>query len=307
MSRTLEEYIIKANNIHKNKFTYVKLVSENGYRRIYLICSDHGLFHQLADTHLKGSGCRKCYYKKFALNQSQSFDEFVKIANQIFNYQYTYIEFIPKSKANPRQIKYTCKEHGIIIQNADNHRRGWGCNKCGYDKASIKLEDTFNNVEKKCIAVHGNKYTYIRLFKTDDRYLEIECKIHGVFTQRVAAHLIGGGCWKCSCKPSSKPENEWLDRVGIKLTNRQCKLPLLGNLIVDGFDPETNTVYEFHGDYWHGNPTIYKSYEINKRIGVTFGQLFSDTIIREEKIKKHYNLVSIWEHDWIQLKKDSKI
>ena len=23
---------------------------------------------------------------------------------------------------------------------------------------------------------------------------------------------------------------------------------------VDGFEPKTNTVYEFNGDYWHGNP-----------------------------------------------------
>lgn len=26
---------------------------------------------------------------------------------------------------------------------------------------------------------------------------------------------------------------------------------------VDGFCEQTNTVYEYHGDYWHGNPDIY--------------------------------------------------
>ena len=25
---------------------------------------------------------------------------------------------------------------------------------------------------------------------------------------------------------------------------------------VDGYDPETKTVYEFHGCYWHGFPNI---------------------------------------------------
>ena len=24
----------------------------------------------------------------------------------------------------------------------------------------------------------------------------------------------------------------------------------------DGFCKDTNTIYEFHGDYWHGNPKL---------------------------------------------------
>jgi hypothetical protein len=28
------------------------------------------------------------------------------------------------------------------------------------------------------------------------------------------------------------------------------------SLSLDGFDPRTNTIYEFYGDYWHGNPDI---------------------------------------------------
>ena len=28
----------------------------------------------------------------------------------------------------------------------------------------------------------------------------------------------------------------------------------LAELDIDAFDPKTNTVYEFNGDYWHGNP-----------------------------------------------------
>ena len=39
---------------------------------------------------------------------------------------------------------------------------------------------------------------------------------------------------------------------------------------VDGYCYETNTVYEFHGDYWHGNPIVFDSDDTNKCVGKTF-------------------------------------
>lgn len=32
---------------------------------------------------------------------------------------------------------------------------------------------------------------------------------------------------------------------------------------VDGYCKETNTIYQFHGDFFHGNPKFYKSHDIN--------------------------------------------
>ncbi|MGI0077474.1 MAG: DUF7487 domain-containing protein [Nitrosopumilaceae archaeon] len=67
---------------------------------------------------------------------------------------------------------------------------------------------------------------------------------------------------------------------------------------VDGYCRETNTIYEFHGDYWHGNPEIYESdYIIHT--GITAGKLYQKTIERENKIRElGYNLVTMWEHDF---------
>jgi hypothetical protein len=65
----------------------------------------------------------------------------------------------------------------------------------------------------------------------------------------------------------------------------------------DGYCEATNTIYEFHGDYWHGNPEIYQPDEINEVVGRTMGELFQKTTERENQIKAlGYNLVIVWEH-----------
>lgn len=69
-------------------------------------------------------------------------------------------------------------------------------------------------------------------------------------------------------------------------------------ITVDGFCPKTNTVYEFYGDLYHGNPQKYQSN--NKTFFYkTAGELYQRTIERENMIKEMgYNLIVIWEKDW---------
>lgn len=68
----------------------------------------------------------------------------------------------------------------------------------------------------------------------------------------------------------------------------------------DGYCKETNTIYEFHGDYWHGNPKKFPSDEYNHSTKCTMGTLFNKTIHKENVIKNlGYNLVSIWELDYL--------
>ena len=70
----------------------------------------------------------------------------------------------------------------------------------------------------------------------------------------------------------------------------------------DGYCKETNTVYEYHGDYWHGNPKKFNKDEINKSSKKTFGELYEQTLKRENEIRTlGYNLVVMWESDWLRL------
>lgn len=72
-------------------------------------------------------------------------------------------------------------------------------------------------------------------------------------------------------------------------------LPDLG-IAVDGFDPVTNTVYEFHGSFWHGDPNKYNQNQKHPIIkNKTFGDLYRETLDKESLIKNAgYNLISNW-------------
>ena len=66
----------------------------------------------------------------------------------------------------------------------------------------------------------------------------------------------------------------------------------------DGYCEETNTVYEFYGDKYHGNPRVHPADEIIID-GKTAGELYKKTKWREGVIlKAGYNLITIWEYDY---------
>lgn len=66
----------------------------------------------------------------------------------------------------------------------------------------------------------------------------------------------------------------------------------------DGYCQETNTIYEFHGDYWHGNPNIFEGNEYNTSTKCTMGELYQRTIKKEQTIRElGYNLIVVWESE----------
>ncbi len=71
-------------------------------------------------------------------------------------------------------------------------------------------------------------------------------------------------------------------------------------LSVDGFCKETNTIFEFYGDVFHGNPDIFDTRDYcHPYRKITAGKLYSNTLEREQKIiSLGYKLVTIWEKDY---------
>ena len=113
---------------------------------------------------------------------------------------------------------------------------------------------------------------------------------------------MGTGCPKCSKAGYSKAQIEWLDEImrreGIHIHHavNGGEFYIEGIGKVDGYCSETNTVYEYHGDYWHGNPKVYYGEAINKSYKITFGELYKRTLVRDNKIRDlGYNLVVQWE------------
>ena len=99
---------------------------------------------------------------------------------------------------------------------------------------------------------------------------------------------------------------QWLhyiqDQLGRKI-QKQSNLneKKVGPYFCDGFDPHTNTIYEFLGDFWHGNLTKYDPKTMNTKVGRSMGDLNRDTCERLNFIKAQgYKVVAIWEDDYMK-------
>lgn len=285
----MNDFVEKASALHNNKYNYDKVIYVNSKIKVIITCPFHGDFLQTPNSHLSNKGCAPCGYQKVSLLRRKSLSEFIIQANNMHNNKYLYdkVNYINSYTT----ICITCVEHGDYWQAPNNHLNGVECPSC----ASISTSECI----KRAIATHGNLYDYSKVVcRTARDNICIICKKHGEFFQKAYAHYYNGNhCPKCRGQVS-RVENEWIESLGLKL-KRQCTVYINDKrFLVDGFDPATNTVYEFYGDYWHGNPQVYLSTDCNLHNNKTFGELFKSTLDKTNLLKQKYNVVVMWEFDW---------
>jgi hypothetical protein len=296
---TKEILLERIKKVHGDKYEYELGDKITNTTKIKIKCKTHGIFEQTPKNHLKGQNCPKCK----CLDKNDFINQALLKHNNKYNYDN--IEFINSDI----KIKILCPEHGIFEQRPNDHLRGDRCYKCS------NLVRTTQDFIEKANKVHNNTYSYEKTeYKKSKINIIITCKIHGNFIQKPNCHLNGKGCQKCSIAGFSKVSLRWLkyiaekdnifiqhhDNLGekkIKVNNKYIRF--------DGFCKVTNTVYEFMGDFYHGNPDIYKPDDYNPIVKKTYGELYNDTIKRNNIITKlGYNLVTIWESDFIKFEKE---
>jgi hypothetical protein len=297
--RTLdvETFVERSNIIHNNKYDYKLVDYKNSTTGVIIICPIHGNFSQLPDTHTHGkAGCPKCAGK------NQTTEDFIEKANIIHNNKYDYAKSIYIDACT--KLTITCDKHGDFQQSPNNHiAHQTGCKRCSFDNKKQTTEDF---IEKANI-IHNNKYDYSLVdYITTSTKVKIICQSHGIFLQSPTHHVSSKhGCPMCPQR-HSKNSITWLNALatvhGIHIQHGENggEYSIPNTLYhADGYCAETKTIYEFHGDYWHGNPQIYKPEVWNKVMEKTMGQRYQETIIRENEIKAlGYNLVVMWEYDY---------
>lgn len=201
---------------------------------------------------------------------------------------------------NNKNVEIICNKHGSFLQMPVNHLRGSGCPKCGKELFSINKTSSTNLFIEKANKIHNNEFDYSKsVYTKNNNKIEIICSKHGSFFQRPSDHLSGCRCPSCG-NGISKSEDKYFESLNNPNIIRNQMLYIDGRKIIpDGYDPITNTIYEFNGDYWHGNPEIYNKNDINKHNNKTFGELFDRTKEKEKFYKNcGYNVISIWESDF---------
>ena len=219
-----------------------------------------------------------------------STEEFIAKARLVHGEMYDYSKVI--YDFSNRKVIIGCTTHGDFLQNPNNHLNGQWCPRC---RGNIKF--TVSDFVKRARKVHGIFYDYS---KTDYRSSHINvcitCPKHGDFYQAPTSHWNGFGCPKCACYRVSVPETEFLDFLNIPSVDRQV---CICRKNVDGIDKLSNTIYEFLGDFWHGNPTKYNPAHINVFCKKSFGTLYAETLSKFSVLKStNYHVKYVWESDW---------
>lgn len=87
---------------------------------------------------------------------------------------------------------------------------------------------------------------------------------------------------------------QWLSQFELTHTEHVIRLNHM-TVRVDGFNSHTNTVYEYLGSFWHGNPAVYNADHINPVTKCTFGQLYSNTMARLDALRDSgFNVIVEW-------------
>ena len=243
VKKTTEDFIVKAREVHGDKYDYSKVEYVNNHTPIIIICSEHGEFEQKPSHHLRGRGCSKCAKSGIKMNT----DDFIAKAKEVHGDKYDY------SKVNyinaQTKVCIICPEHGEFEQTPNSHLNGNGCLRCSRPNGNISLSEFLSKAKE----VHGDRYDYSKvtfegITNIQKQKVCIICSLHGEFWQSPSDHLIGRGC--ANCNHGIKKEykfnllNEFVDEFRLRdflMTNDENLIYIILRNI-EKIDPKFNPI-----------------------------------------------------------------
>ena len=177
---TTDEFIVRANITHGNKYDYSKTEYINTDTKVCIICPEHGEFWQTPHEHLKGGGCPNCGGTK-----KLTTEEFIEKANIIHGNKYDYSKTTYIN--TDTKVCIICPEHGEFWQTPHNHISSrQGCPNCNILKNSKIVQNIESKLNELNIVFEKEK-TFDWLINKSNMYIDfylpeynvgIEC--HGI-------------------------------------------------------------------------------------------------------------------------------
>lgn len=201
--KTKETLINQFREVHGDKYNYDSMIYRNIKIKILIRCPQHGLFEQFVANHLKGHGCKDCYFETQMFEQKEVIAKFKEVHGDA--YDYSDMDYQGMSK----KIKIRCKVHGIFEQKAQNHLNGAGCMSCYKDKLEQKKEEKKKHVFEVCKQLFGERYDYSEsVYQSNEVPFTVVCKEHGAFNVTPRAHMLG-----VMCKACKEDDKAWWELV----------------------------------------------------------------------------------------------
>ncbi|MDE5888473.1 MAG: hypothetical protein K2H20_00465, partial [Bacilli bacterium] len=170
-----EEYIIKAKEIHGDKYDYESLPCIfKGTDKIPLTCKKHGLFYTIARNHIHGlqTGCPECGKERVKQALKLSFEDFVIKAQDKHGHKYEYFkEHYTKASSKTKILCKKCNK--IFEQVASMHLCGNGCPNCNPMPQKLTHEFFVNRLKE----THPN-LEVLSEYLSKDKPIIVRCIIH---------------------------------------------------------------------------------------------------------------------------------
>jgi len=264
---------------------------------------------------LHGFGCNRCGSKEAGNKNRKSHDNFLtKLSDRNIRTPDRPVTLAPNQtyKGTYEELTFICKDGHYWSAIPKTVLRGSYCPECKsktvaashrYDTIIFKGKLQERNTQlpnKNTILLENQDYIGFR------DQLSFSCD-RGHIWKTTPDNILNGksGCPTCSQRGFSYKALDWLSQFpNIQHIKNGGEYIIPGTRYrVDGFDSSTNTIYEFYGDYWHGNPSIHHKDDINEKANITFGELYERMIAREKQLRElGYNIVTIWESEFIAQK-----
>ena len=267
-----EEFILKAQRRHDNKYNYSNVVYVNSSTKVEIICPIHGSFFQSPSGHLMGKGCPACGGK-----QKKTNDDFIDGARSKHGdkFDYSGVNYI-----NARtKVLIGCRIHGPFWQSPRRHIRGDGCPIC-----AGRYQDTESFI-RKARSLHGNIYDYSKVdYINCSTKVLIVCSLHGDFFQTPNSHLCGAGCPVCG-GTKKKTKEEFVNASRAVHGNKYD----YSKVIYENNRKKVCIICPEHGEFWQ-TPDSHmqgRGCQMCGRIGISVHKKKQKDLFLEEAFRVH--------------------
>ncbi len=184
------------------------------------------------------------------------------------------------------------------------------CNKCaGHKPTTIKdCQEYAKERGGQCLSVEYDTYSKTKFVCDKKHIFEVSFK---------SMKHRNSWCSICNPRTYSKVSIEWLKYIeeeeniiiehAENIGEYTIKIPdeykdFNSNFYkVDGFNRETNTIYEYHESFYHGHPSKYLHTDLHPQSKRMYGILLKKTLYKEIVLRKlGYNYICIWDFEYYQ-------
>jgi len=325
IKKTHEQFLEEL-NIRNTKFPPLilankKQIYSSTHEKLKFRCTNNHIVYMSPHNVLNGYGCKQCSMKNVGIKNTISHTNFLdklqkrneQYSRKIFlmegqNYHGTYIK-----------LEFKC-EYGHIFKTIPKViLKGHGCSECGKKISKQTHQHTIEDYQrlldnrnkqnpcKKVWLCENQTYTSQRDF------MWFKCEQDHRWNARCGDIIHhNSGCPECNNKNYSLMAIDWLDTIAKQQNIYIQHVKQGGEFLipntkykVDGYCKDNNTIYEFYGDAFHGNPLLYNPDDCCHPYDdkITAGELYKKTLEREQIIRNlGYNIVNIWELEWKKIK-----